>query len=67
MTFDGETLASIGLTPGTYVYTWGTGDHADSLAIKVGVPEASTWAMMLIGFAGLSFAGYRRRGALVRP
>ncbi len=25
------------------------------------VPEASTWAMMLIGFAGLGFAGYRRR------
>jgi PEP-CTERM motif len=24
------------------------------------VPEASTWAMMLIGFAGLGLAGYRR-------
>jgi hypothetical protein len=24
------------------------------------VPEPSTWAMMLLGFAGLSFAGYRR-------
>jgi hypothetical protein len=23
------------------------------------VPEASTWAMMLIGFAGLTVAGYR--------
>ena len=28
-----------------------------------GVPEPSTWAMMLIGFAGLGFAGYRRRKA----
>jgi len=28
------------------------------------VPEPSTWAMMLIGFAGLAFAGYRVR---VRP
>ena len=29
------------------------------------VPEASTWAMMLIGFAGLGIAGYRatRKGA----
>jgi PEP-CTERM motif len=29
------------------------------------VPEPSTWAMMLIGFAGLGFAGYRasRKGA----
>jgi PEP-CTERM motif len=25
-----------------------------------GIPEPSTWAMMLIGFAGLGFAGYRR-------
>ena len=24
------------------------------------VPEPSTWAMMLLGFAGLAFAGYRR-------
>jgi len=24
------------------------------------VPEPSTWAMMLLGFAGLGFAGYRR-------
>jgi Protein of unknown function (DUF642)/PEP-CTERM motif len=25
-----------------------------------GVPEPSTWAMMLVGFAGLGYAGYRR-------
>jgi hypothetical protein len=25
-----------------------------------GVPEPSTWAMMLLGFAGLGFAGFRR-------
>ena len=25
------------------------------------VPEPSTWAMMLLGFAGLGFVGYRRR------
>ena len=25
------------------------------------VPEPSTWAMMLLGFAGLGFAAYRRR------
>jgi hypothetical protein len=25
-----------------------------------GVPESSTWAMMLIGFAGVGFAGYRK-------
>jgi PEP-CTERM motif len=29
-----------------------------------GVPEPSTWSMMLVGFAGLAFAGFRAR---VRP
>jgi PEP-CTERM motif len=27
-------------------------------------PEPSTWAMMLLGFAGLGFAGYRQRDKL---
>jgi hypothetical protein len=31
-----------------------------------GVPESSTWAMMLLGFAGLGFAGYRRTKGAVR-
>jgi PEP-CTERM motif-containing protein len=30
------------------------------------VPEPSTWAMMLIGFAGIGFAGYRRSRRRVR-
>ena len=25
------------------------------------IPEASTWAMMVLGFAGLGFAGFRAR------
>jgi TRAP-type mannitol/chloroaromatic compound transport system permease small subunit len=29
-----------------------------SLSVSSGVPEPSTWVMMLIGFAGLGFAGY---------
>jgi hypothetical protein len=31
------------------------------------VPEPSTWAMMLIGFAGLAYAGYRRSRQLASP
>jgi hypothetical protein len=30
-----------------------------SLTLSSGVPETSTWAMMLLGFAGLGFVGYR--------
>ena len=28
-------------------------------AVPSAVPEPSTWAMMLLGFAGLGYAGYR--------
>jgi hypothetical protein len=30
-------------------------------AITAAVPEPSTWAMMLLGFAGLGFVAYRRK------
>ena len=29
--------------------------------IAAAVPELSTWAMLLIGFAGVQFTAYRRR------
>jgi probable HAF family extracellular repeat protein len=32
-----------------------------------GVPELSTWAMMLLGFAGLGIAGYRRTARRPQP
>jgi hypothetical protein len=34
-----------------------------SLVLTTAVPEPSTWAMMLIGFAGLGFAAYRQKKA----
>jgi hypothetical protein len=37
----------------------GSVDVGQSFA-SLNVPEISTWAMMLVGFAGLGFAGYRR-------
>ncbi len=30
-------------------------------AVSLSTPEASTWAMILLGFAGLGFAGFRSR------
>jgi hypothetical protein len=61
-TFAGETIASLGLTPGTYVYTWhGAPGIADSLTLNIGpVPEPATCAMIAMGFAGLGLASYRR-------
>jgi autoaggregation protein RapA/B/C len=37
-----------------------------SVAFNVAVPEPSTWAMLLIGFAGTGFAIYRRRNGALR-
>jgi len=41
----------------------GTGEIAGTGTLSA-VPEPSTWAMMLLGFAGLGFAGYRQRRKL---
>jgi PEP-CTERM motif len=68
-TYFNKTLDSMGLTPGMYVYSWGSGAHADTFTTDIVVgrpppaPEPSTWAMMLIGFAGLGCAVARRKGA----
>ncbi len=69
-TFANQTFASLGLTPGTYVWSWGAGDHKDTYTIDIdsrigSVPEPSTWALMFLGFAGLCGAGWRaqRRSA----
>lgn len=37
----------------------------DSVTLTA-VPEPSTWAMMILGFAGLGFAAHRRRATLLR-
>jgi hypothetical protein len=36
-----------------------TSPYFITLTVATAVPERSTWAMMLVGFAGLGFAGYR--------
>jgi hypothetical protein len=60
-------LALVDLTTGvaTPLLTGLTGPHGMDF---VAAPEPSTWAMMLLGFAGLGFMGYRasakRQGAL---
>jgi hypothetical protein len=31
------------------------------IPVAAAVPEPSTWAMMILGFAGIGFMAYRRR------
>jgi hypothetical protein len=69
-TFADQTFDSLGLTPGTYLYSWGQGaadstftvqiDSVDPVESVVAAPEAATWAMMLAGFAFLGLAAYLR-------
>jgi hypothetical protein len=33
----------------------------DNIVATAAVPEPSTWAMMILGFAGLGFMAYRRK------
>lgn len=68
-TWSGATITSLGLTPGSYVWTWGDGPTADTFTLDIvaggvtgvpAAPEPATWAMMLLGLAGLSFLRTRR-------
>ena len=53
--------SSFPTTGGAFVLT-SVGDATFTAATSA-IPEPSTWAMMLIGFAGLGYAGYRRARA----
>ena len=58
---DGYSAAFTGVVDGVEYYNiQGSAALATSSSA---VPEPSTWAMMLLGFAGLGFAGYRRARA----
>jgi hypothetical protein len=75
--FTTGTLWEVDIATGAIVEQWTTGTGSDTLygvsvfgEITSGggggptVPEPSTWAMMLIGFAGLGYAAFRtRKGA----
>jgi hypothetical protein len=47
------------------IVVYGSGDFSGAGDFVLGgaVPEPSTWAMMLVGFAGIGFMGWRRKAA----
>jgi PEP-CTERM motif len=57
--------STIDLTFGYTLVADGTGGFGFDFALGGAVPEPSTWAMMLLGFAGLGFAGRRARRRVI--
>jgi hypothetical protein len=67
-TADTDTFFSAGPNTRALILDYVEGNGAPAvLNLTATVPEASTWAMMILGFFGLGFMGYRRKnGAAVR-
>jgi VPDSG-CTERM motif len=61
-TWNNATFASLGVTPGTYVWTWGDGANQRFTLIigGAGVPDGGT-TVSLLGCALLGLAGLRHK------
>jgi hypothetical protein len=73
-TWAGATLSSLGLTLGTYNYTWGSGPTADTLTVNIGtVPEPTSLWLGVIGSVAVIAHGWfarskkQRRESLQSP
>jgi uncharacterized membrane protein len=63
--WSGGSSINLGALPGAALsVALGINDTGQVVGFSgIPAPEPSTWAMMLFGFAGLAFAGYRRAKA----
>jgi hypothetical protein len=69
-TWSNSTISGLGLTPGTYTWTWGSGMTADSLEVIVpaAVPEPSSLILLGLALGVIGFGAWLRwRHAAVEP
>ena len=69
VTWANQTFSSLGVTPGSYTWNWGSGAHSDFFQFNViesaaAVPEPASAVLLGTALAGLLLAGAIRR---IRP
>ncbi|MEZ6192941.1 MAG: PEP-CTERM sorting domain-containing protein [Phycisphaerales bacterium] len=55
MIFTGTDFATLGVTEGSYVWSWGSGGSADSLTLNI-VPEPASVALLVLAGLGITVA-----------
>lgn len=60
-TYVGQTLATLGLTPGSYTWSWGSGATADSITMQIQAPPAPGPLPALGAAAALAWSRRLRR------
>jgi len=68
--FTNTTIEALGLDPGTYTYTWGSGADADSIVVNIQqttneIPEPFTLSLFGAGLAGAAALRRRKKASQV--
>lgn len=59
-TYDNTTFSSLGVTPGTYEWTWGTGADQNFTLQITSTPESSSLLLLALGLAAVLWVGRKQ-------